>query len=301
MTELSEQHADRAALDAALYTAFARYPPPKPMRTRWGTSLSLEEMRPLMSKPLDQLSWYEVGRYVYKAMSLWGNADDYCHFLPRLLELLVEDPPEPHTVVNEALTLYNVGDEWRTWPEVEREALPRYLDALWRYILFTFDPARPLAFLQDAPCCIAQVVDDLAPYLASWEEAGSTSSLAYLAHYVNANSGALVQGASLSNDVYWTGRRISPTLRSPSRTLQPRPRTYSTCCAAGQRRNIALISLSDYIANSVERQCIVISLAPLLATFEHDIPACDTTGCPATPASQRAYARASSQEMQTTG
>src|SRR5262249_42938235 len=166
------------------------------------------EMHPLTSKPLDQLGWGELGRYVYKARSLWGDADDYRHFLPRLLELLVEDPPEQHSAVNEALILYNVRDEWRAWPEDEREALTGYLVSLWRYLLSTFDPGQPSAFLQDPLCCIAQAVDDLTPYLARWEAAGTTSaSLAYLAHYVNANSVTLMQGAGLSNAAYWTGRR----------------------------------------------------------------------------------------------
>src|SRR5262245_4657835 len=171
MTERGDQHQARTALDAAvaaLYAAFAHYPLPKMMHTRWGASLDRAEMHPLTLKPLDQLGWGELGRYVYKARSLWGDADDYRHFLPRLLELLVEDPPEQHSAVNEALILYNVRDEWRAWPEDEREALTGYLVSLWRYLLSTFDPAQPRAFLQDPLCCIAQAVDDLTPYLARW-------------------------------------------------------------------------------------------------------------------------------------
>jgi hypothetical protein len=95
---------------------------------------------------------------------------------------------------------------WRAWPADEQEALERYLAALWRYVLSAFDPAESVAFPQDALCGIAQVMDNLAPYLALWEEAGSASSLAYMAHFVNSNSGTLVRGTGLDNS-YWSGRQ----------------------------------------------------------------------------------------------
>jgi hypothetical protein len=87
----------------------------------------------------------------------------------------------------------------------EQEAIEGYLAALWRYTLSTFDPARPLAFVQDALCLIAQVIDDLEPYLALYEERAA-SSLTYLARYVNINGDTLLRGAGLSN-TYWSDRR----------------------------------------------------------------------------------------------
>jgi hypothetical protein len=209
---MAERDTACAALEDAIagaYAAFTRYPPPQKMRTRWGTTVDREELRPLTVKSLDQLGWNELQRYVYKGRSLWGDADDYRHFLPRLPELLATNPPDAGEAINEAIILYNIGDVWRTWPADEREAVERYLVALWRYVLCAFDPAKAASFPQDALCCIAQVSGDLAPYLVTWADvgsAGSAASLVYLAHYLNANSRTLVQGMGLDNS-YWSERR----------------------------------------------------------------------------------------------
>jgi len=45
------------------------------------------EKRVLETVPLRQLTAEQLQRYAFKAMTTWGNAADFCHFLPRILEL----------------------------------------------------------------------------------------------------------------------------------------------------------------------------------------------------------------------
>ncbi len=42
-------------------------------------------------KQLNELNYDELYRYTFKAMSTWGDVDDFKHFLPRILELLTFD------------------------------------------------------------------------------------------------------------------------------------------------------------------------------------------------------------------
>lgn len=44
----------------------------------------------LFSKPLNELNQDDLSRYTGKAMTTWGNANDYKHFLPRIFELTAE-------------------------------------------------------------------------------------------------------------------------------------------------------------------------------------------------------------------
>jgi hypothetical protein len=70
-----------------LYRAFARYSLRKHVE---GCPCCVRERdkRALESKPLRQLASSDLGRYAFKAMTTWGNQDDFRHFLPRIFELL---------------------------------------------------------------------------------------------------------------------------------------------------------------------------------------------------------------------
>jgi hypothetical protein len=42
------------------------------------------------SKELRELEEEDLSRYAFKAMTTWGNVDDFKHFLPRILELCID-------------------------------------------------------------------------------------------------------------------------------------------------------------------------------------------------------------------
>ena len=66
--------------------------------TLWLLSLILEGDRtlvgrsPLIAKRLRDLTDTDLKKYAFKALTTWGNADDFRHFLPRLFELEAVHP-----------------------------------------------------------------------------------------------------------------------------------------------------------------------------------------------------------------
>ena len=168
----------RDAVDG-LYAAFARYarlPPPPFQETNdqsgWADVLG--------AKPLRQLTPTDLERLARKAMTTWGTADDFRHYLPRLFDLAAA-PAVQSTVYPGCDTLWlgnYIGDtefevlfgkldygHWRTWPAAEQAAVTVYLRSLWRDVCQT-DPS-PFN-VGSCLCAIAQAADDLSPYLADW-------------------------------------------------------------------------------------------------------------------------------------
>jgi hypothetical protein len=191
-------HAAMESAIADLYRVFAHYRP-REVVTRSGSACP--DSRLLLSRPLDQLGWHELLRYGWKAMTLLGDADDYRHFLPRLLELLAFDPPH----FNEEVILYNIRLDWQTWSVAEQSAITRWLQALWRLTLTTYDPIHRERVVADCLCCVAQLADDLAPFLAEWEAFTIPSAIYLLADHVRANGESLSQHSTLEN-VWWSER-----------------------------------------------------------------------------------------------
>ena len=110
----------RQALDRA-YAALAPYPRPvamdaSPLRD------PVAILRRLTRAPLREVSGEDIGPYAGWAMTTVGNADDYKHFLPRILEVAVETGSwmgtHPEII---ASRLERAG--WRAWPAGEQNAV----------------------------------------------------------------------------------------------------------------------------------------------------------------------------------
>lgn len=88
--------------------------------------VSHEEAALIRSRRLQDLSAEDLRRYAMKALSTWGELEEFKHFLPRLLELAVAgDISFPTSLTSK------VGERWRTWPDEEQGALHRFIDAWW--------------------------------------------------------------------------------------------------------------------------------------------------------------------------
>ena len=99
-----------------LYTVFSRYPLRKHVE---GCPCCVNETDKdlLESKPLRQLTLSDLGRYAFKAMTTWGDENDFRHFLPRIFELLVSDG---ELGWDEEVMLGKLAiAEWKRWPEDE--------------------------------------------------------------------------------------------------------------------------------------------------------------------------------------
>jgi hypothetical protein len=83
-------------------------------------------------------------RYAYKAMTTWGDADDFRHHLPRLLAASGPDGIDLGILAGKLRYAH-----WQTWAEDEQAAIRAYLTAMWRDAI-TAEPAfRVVGLLDD--------------------------------------------------------------------------------------------------------------------------------------------------------
>ncbi|WP_400190574.1 hypothetical protein [Hymenobacter sp. B81] len=166
-----------AQLSAAveeLYRQFATSLPQAPLNA-CPCCISPAENAVLSAVPLRQLTADQLARYAFKALTTWGDAADFRHFLPRILELkasgeLFTDFPVLRGKLEQA--------GYSAWPEPEQAAVRAVLLAglgrQWQ------QHSIDLAELGPA----LDLVGGIGPVLAQWqvsEEGMVFENLAYLA------------------------------------------------------------------------------------------------------------------------
>lgn len=163
-----------------LYAVFARYP----LRARIDgcPHCALEQReRALHTAPLRKLPEEHVGYFAFKAMTTFGDEDDFRHFFPRIAELLSVGGGVHACSLGTIVSKLEYG-RWRAWPEPEQHAIERWIDALWTS--FVGDPGYGgphWEHLLDA-ALVAGV--DLREHLSRWARAQSWYALDHLAHVV---------------------------------------------------------------------------------------------------------------------
>lgn len=180
MTLVSEEQGLAEAIEG-LYGAFSAYPLAQAV-VGCPCCVSAEDEAQIRGRPLRALTAEDLGRYAFKAMTTWGDGNDFKHFLPRLLELVTDADSIVGEVDVEVLFGKLRYGKWQAWPEQEREAVSRYFTALWRFLL-TCSPEA--ATLDGYLCGIGQVEDDLAPYLDVWKNMKTGAALDELVTFVN--------------------------------------------------------------------------------------------------------------------
>jgi len=77
----------------------------------------------LHRRPLREMEPNDLDRYAFKAMTTWGDVEDFKHFLPRLLELLVHKS----FIVDTEIVLGKLSyGHWEAWPVRSRRRFPLY-------------------------------------------------------------------------------------------------------------------------------------------------------------------------------
>jgi len=155
-----------------LYAAFARYRLPADLEVceQCGPEWTAQDIRstPLRSLSLPQLETIHL-------MSLDDN--DFRHFFPRLIELLLADPAPVF-----AFDLARLRGRVPTWPEPERTAVHDLVDELWQHLLAGF-PAE-LGYFSDSPTLIdfSYWCDEaLDPHLQRWQSLTTRAAAEHLA------------------------------------------------------------------------------------------------------------------------
>lgn len=129
---MDDMTADRATVDArlgeameAVYRVFAG--PAPAIIEGCPCCIETRGVDVLLTTPLRALSGGQLWRYVSGVFYTVGSERDFRYFLPRILEISVQDASEAHypQVVLGKLRLAN----WQSWPRHERAAIEALVDA----------------------------------------------------------------------------------------------------------------------------------------------------------------------------
>src|SRR5581483_11912392 len=107
-----------------LYSTFARYKSSEQM-DYCSHCINQYEVKHLFIKAKQDLTIDDLEKYGFKAITTWGNIDDFKYFLPRLFELIAFEEnnsklyPE---IIFEKLELAN----WREWQKEEQNGIEEY-------------------------------------------------------------------------------------------------------------------------------------------------------------------------------
>jgi hypothetical protein len=83
----------------------------------------------LHSKQLRELEDEDISRYVFKAMTTWGDVNDFKHYLPRIFELAATRKLNVDTFV--ILGKLDYGN-WKEWDFDEQNSIQKFLKAWWK-------------------------------------------------------------------------------------------------------------------------------------------------------------------------
>ncbi|RCV56032.1 hypothetical protein [Marinitenerispora sediminis] len=159
-----------------LYAVFARYPA-RPTIAACPHCISPAAQAALRAAPPRRLAAAALRPFTTKALSTWGDADDFRHFLPRMLELGALDDAWFRWDLAVATGKLRRA-RWHTWPADEQRAVTAYCHALWHHVLTVSPDERPAEELLRA---LHNLFDDVTPFLAAWRQDASEPALRQLA------------------------------------------------------------------------------------------------------------------------
>jgi hypothetical protein len=184
---MDEQTALNEAIEK-VYATFASYPLRHPV-VGCACCVSGADQERIASKGLRQLDGYDLERFAWKAMSTWGDENDFRHFLPRVLEL-ISDAQERGNLPDLFIIFGKLSyGHCEMWPKQEQEAITNYLLTLWRWILIGH-PGREEDSLVASAYLGAMLhgIDDFAPFLNAWGDMRMPSSLCQLSEMIRNHS-----------------------------------------------------------------------------------------------------------------
>jgi len=93
--------------------------------------ISNEEEQKLYSKSLKELEAEDIGLYCGKAMTTWGNEDDYKHFLPRIIEIYKNDKWNGWIDLDTIHSKLMYGN-WKDWEIEEQKQINKFVEIDWQ-------------------------------------------------------------------------------------------------------------------------------------------------------------------------
>jgi hypothetical protein len=134
----------------------------------------------ILSKPLSELDEGDLSRFTGSAITTWGSAIDYKHFLPRIFELIAElKAPYEIWIAFDKLLLA----EWNNWPENEQKAIYEFMIALWEGIINDNSKKAEWVF-KDYFSSIAHFYPNFIDLLDIWSESESEGAIKHLSNFL---------------------------------------------------------------------------------------------------------------------
>ncbi|MEZ0075372.1 hypothetical protein [Planotetraspora sp. GP83] len=163
------------ALDG-LYVAFSRYTLPAKTQV-CDHCVSPEDVQAARSAPLRMLTASALDAYAWNAVSTWGDMEEFKHYLPRLLELLILEELDGTLFADSLMRWVTVS--WRSWRQAEQDAIVAIVGAWWRHTLNHYPRDVHVMTLIEI---IADGLElDLAPHLAEWESNTTEAAARHMA------------------------------------------------------------------------------------------------------------------------
>lgn len=136
----------------------------------------------LHSKNLHELTGAELSYFGFKAMTTFGDVEDFKHFLPRLFEIVVEKDFDYDEII-----LFKKLDygKWRTWEKTEQDAIENFFTELMRFALNS--ETENTYLIETCFVGIANAAEDLTPYLNLWFENLNESKIKNLSYFITEN------------------------------------------------------------------------------------------------------------------
>jgi hypothetical protein len=161
-----------AAIDD-LYAAFASYP----WRATMPACPHCLQTYPGFPEPLPEIPAERLHYYLFKAMTTIGEAVDFKHYLPRLLDAWAQEYVGGKSILyHEVLGEKIARADFDTWPESEQDAVRRFFAEVWSLLLACY-PIYPDA--EVVLCAVGQFTS-IQPFLDVWRETLTVPALAYL-------------------------------------------------------------------------------------------------------------------------
>ena len=136
--------------------------------------------RMIFKKPLRELDEDDLSRFAGKAITTWGTANDFKHFLPRIFELTAElRTPYEIWIAFDKLRLA----EWTRWPDHEQQLIHDYMLALFESIV-NDDSQKAEWEFRDYFSAIAHYYPVFEELLKVWEPLKTRASIKHLAEYI---------------------------------------------------------------------------------------------------------------------
>jgi hypothetical protein len=145
--------------------------------------VSESDSQRLASISLGELTVTDVNRYAFKAMTTWGTERHFKHFLPRLLELAVDDYMSydfPEVLLGK-LAYAN----WRSWPKAERNAIAQFLETFWVHQLNYNGDFPTDERIRTVLGGLAEACTSISDYLTLWHKCAALNPALHCAQLVH--------------------------------------------------------------------------------------------------------------------